>query len=277
LKKALRESHHYKKTYEYIITKTNNTCAEIGIILGTGLGGLVKDINITYKLDYSEIPYFPVSTVESHHGNFILGEISGIKTAVMQGRFHYYENYTHEEITYPIQIMKMLGVKYLIVSNACGGLNPNFKKADLMIMQDHINFQFDTPLKNKKLPVCNRKIYDSGLIAIAEQSAKELGITLQKGVYLSLHGPVLETKAEYRMIRKFGADAVGMSTMPEALFASNSGIKILGLSIVTDMGIADTLKPAVLEEILEAAAIAEPNLTKLTEKIIENISLRNAN
>lgn len=263
---------HEEESYNYVLRETNSHAPRVGIILGTGLGGLVKDVNIKYKLDYGRIPHFPVSTVESHHGNLILGDISGVQVVIMQGRFHYYENYSHEEITYPVRIMKRLGVDTLLVSNACGGLNPLYRKADLMIMKDHINFHFDSPLKNFKRPTDNKPSYDKGLIALAEEAALENEITVRKGVYLSLHGPYLETRAEYGFVRKLGADAVGMSTIPEALYASNNGIRTLGLSIITDMGLPDTLKPAELSEILEAAAEAEPKMTLLTKKVIEKLN-----
>lgn len=272
MRKVLRTNKHVNTTHDFLQNHTGGYSADIGIILGTGLGGLVKDINIHHRIDYKEIPYFPVSTVESHHGNLILGEISGKNAVVMQGRFHYYENYSHEEITYPVQIMKAMGVKALIVSNACGGLNPIYKKADLMIMRDHINFHYDTPLKNYRFNSYNKPLYDKALIALAERAALINEISIRKGVYLSLHGPVLETKAEYSMVRKFGADAVGMSTIPEATVAANLGIKTLGLSIITDMGLPDTLKPAVLAEILESAAEAEPKMTLLTRRTIEMLS-----
>jgi len=271
LKKAERASRHENESYGYIAGTIKEFRPTAGIILGTGLGGLVKDVSIKYKIDYKQIPYFPVSTVESHHGYLIFGVISGRNVVIMQGRFHYYENYAHEEVTFPVRVMKRLGINYLLVSNACGGLNPVYKRADLMIMRDHINFHFDTPLKNFTLSSCNRIIYDRGLISLAEKIALENGINIRKGVYLSLQGPSLETRTEYRMIRKFGADVVGMSTIPEALIASNLGIRILGLSIVTDMGLPNILKPAVIEEILEAAAEAEPKLTLLTEKVIERL------
>ncbi|MEO8513963.1 MAG: purine-nucleoside phosphorylase [Ignavibacteria bacterium] len=273
MRKVLRTPQHENASYDFISNSAGGFNAEVGIILGTGLGGLVKDINILHRIDYKEIPHFPVSTVESHHGNLILGTVSGKNAVIMQGRFHYYENYSHEEITYPVRIMKRMGVKWLIVSNACGGLNPVYKKADLMIMRDHINFHFDTPLKNFNFPFYNKCIYDRGIIALAEKAALDNGINVRKGVYLSLHGPVLETRAEYRMVRKFGADAVGMSTIPEATVAANMGIKTLGLSIITDMGLPDTLKPAVLAHILDAAAEAEPKMTLLTRKTIEMLSL----
>lgn len=271
MRTVIRSGSHVERSVEFINKETSCFLPTVGIILGTGLGGLVKDLTIDFRLDYKQIPHFPVSTVESHHGNLIFGNISGKKAVIMQGRFHYYESYAHEEVTYPVRIMKKLGVKTLLVSNACGGLNPVYKKADLMIMRDHINFHFDTPLKNFRLRTSNKCLYDRGLISLAEKTALANGINVRKGVYLSLHGPTLETRAEYRMVRKFGADAVGMSTIPEATVASNLGIRTLGLSIITDMGLPDTLKPAVLSEILESAAIAEPNLTLLTEKVIENL------
>jgi purine-nucleoside phosphorylase len=272
LRNAIRTAKHEDESYNHVIKEISAHIPKVGIILGTGLGGLVKDVKVKYKLDYKQIPHFPVSTVESHHGNLLFGEISGKQVVIMQGRFHYYEGYSHEEITYPVRIMKRLGVDTLLVSNACGGLNPLYKKADLMIMKDHINFHFDTPLKNLKRRSDNTPAYNKDLISLAEKVALDNGISIRKGVYLSLHGPCLETRAEYRICRKFGADAVGMSTIPEALYASNHGIKTLGLSIITDMGLADTLKPAVLAEILESAAIAEPKLTLLTEKIIERLN-----
>src|SRR4030095_8834981 len=198
----------------------------IGIILGTGLGGLVKDIQISYKIDYKDIPHFPVSTVESHHGYLIFGKIAGRNCMIMQGRFHYYEGYHHEDIAYPVRVMAEMGVRNLIISNACGGLNPVFKKADLMIMRDHINFHFTTPFQdNTYYKYYNRHPYDRSLMILAEQVAFANEIKIQKGVYFSLHGPHLETKEEYRMVRKTGADVVGMSTIPEALQAVNHRMK----------------------------------------------------
>jgi len=258
---------------EYITNCTSGYPVSLGIILGTGLGGLVKDVSVHYKLDYNNIPYFPVSTVESHHGNLILGEISGTKAVIMQGRFHFYEGYSYADVTFPVEIMSSLGVQTLIVSNACGGLNPALKTSDLMIMTDHINFHFTTPVKDSKLPLCNKRIYDRELIALAQAVALENKVEVKSGTYLSLTGPSLETSAEYRMTRKIGADVVGMSTIPEALTAVNHNMRVLGFSIVTDMGLADALKPAAIEHILAAAAVAEPNLTLLTRKIIERLQV----
>ncbi|MEO8665807.1 MAG: purine-nucleoside phosphorylase [Ignavibacteria bacterium] len=246
---------------------------QVGIILGTGLGGLVKDINIISQIDYSEIPNFPVSTVESHSGKLIFGTLSGKSIIGMQGRFHFYEGYSMDEVTFPISIMKSLGVNYLIVSNACGALNPKFRRTDLMIMTSHINLLFDTPLKKTNTEfIDGSNFYSRELIELAEQIALENEISVQKGVYAPVQGPNLETAAEYRMIRKFGGDTVGMSTIPEAMIANNLGIKVLGLSIITDEGFADTLKVAMLPHILEAAAIAEPKLTLLIKKLVEKLS-----
>lgn len=245
----------------------------LGIILGTGLGGLVNDIEIKSAIDYSEIPNFPVSTVESHSGKLIFGILSGKKIIAMQGRFHYYEGYSMDEITFPIYVMKSLGIKYLIVSNACGAINPKFRKTDLMIMTSHINFLFDTPLKCKSVMfTTGGHFYSKNLIDLAESTALENEIPIQKGVYVPVQGPNLETISEYRMIRKFGGDTVGMSTIPEALIANNLGIEVLGLSIITDEGFPDTLKVAVLKDILEAASLAEPKLTLLIKKLVSNIN-----
>ena len=244
----------------------------IGIILGTGLGGLVKDIEIVSEIDYSEIPYFPVSTVESHSGKLIFGKLSGKNIVAMQGRFHFYEGYSMDEVTFPVKVLNSLGVKNLIVSNACGALNPKFKRTDLMIITSHINLLFDTPLKNKKLEYNDgSNIYSKKLIRLAGETALENEIEVQKGTYAPVQGPNLETAAEYRMIRKFGGDTVGMSTIPEALIAANLGINVLGLSIITDEGFPDTLKVALLPHILEAAGIAEPRLTLLIRKLVEKI------
>lgn len=244
----------------------------VGIILGTGLGGLVKDISIKSEIDYSEIPNFPVSTVESHSGKLIFGKLSGRNIIAMQGRFHYYEGYTMDEVTFPVFVLKELGVKYLIVSNACGSINPSFRKTELMIMTSHINLLFDTPLKNKKLNLFSgNNIYSKKLIRLAEDTALENGMNIQKGTYSPVQGPNLETRAEYRMIRKFGGDTVGMSTIPEALIANNLGMQVLGLSIITDHGFPDTLKVAMLKDILEAANIAEPRLTLLIRKLVAKL------
>jgi len=255
----------------FIRNHINDFSPEIGIILGTGLGGLVRDVDIRYKLDYKNIPHFPISTVESHHGNLIFGSISNHNAVIMQGRFHYYEGYTLQEVTYPIRIMQKLGIHTLLVSNACGAVNPLYKRGDLMIMRDHINFLFDNPLKGPGMNLKNSRIYDRGLVKLAEQVAMENKIPVQKGVYCSFRGPSLETRSEYRMVQKMGADVVGMSTIPEGLLSKSQGLRVLGFSIITDVGFPDTLKPALITEILETAAEAEPKLTLLMRKLIEKL------
>jgi purine-nucleoside phosphorylase len=245
----------------------------IGIILGTGLGGLVKDIDVKFEIDYFDIPNFPVSTVESHSGKLIFGKLSGKNIVAMQGRFHFYEGYSMEDVTFPISILRSIGVNHLIVSNACGALNPQFRRTDLMIMTSHINLLFDTPLRNNNTEFSDGgNFYSKKLIKLAEETALENEIPVQKGVYAPVQGPNLETAAEYRMIRKFGGDTVGMSTVPEAMIANSLGMEVLGLSIITDEGFADTLKVALLPHILEAAGIAEPKLTLLIRKLVSKLN-----
>ena len=262
---------HLDETIEFISSRTGGSDPGIGIILGTGLGGLVGDIQIKYNLDYGDIPHFPLSTVESHHGNLIFGKISGHDAVIMQGRFHFYEGYSMSRVTYPVNVMQKLGIHTLLVSNACGALNPAFSAGDLMIMSDHINLFFDTPLKRNSLNAFNKRIYDKDLIRLAESVALENKIPVKKGIYCALRGPCLETASEYRMLRKFGADVVGMSTIPEALQCSSGSIKVLGFSIVTDVGFPDSLKPASIFEILKTASEAEPKMTMLMKKILEKL------
>jgi purine-nucleoside phosphorylase len=264
-------SEYINKSFEFIYSKIGSYKPEIGIILGTGLGGLVKEVDIKFDLDYNDIPYFPVSTVESHKGKLLFGEIYGHKVMIMQGRFHFYEGYKMSEITYPINIMQKINIRTLLVSNACGSVNPFFRKGDLMIMRDHLNFQFDSPLKFFSLRNSNKSIYDLSLIRMAEKIAVMYNIAVKKGVYCTLQGPNLETRSEYRMARMAGADVVGMSTVPESLLSMKHNIKVLGFSIITDEGYPESLKPAVLEEILSVAAEAEPKLTLLIKKIIQKL------
>jgi purine-nucleoside phosphorylase len=250
---------------------------EVGIILGTGLGGLVKDIKISHEFDYGDLPHFPLSTVESHRGKLIFGELSGKKVVVMQGRFHYYEGYTMQQIVYPVRVMKFLGVKHLFVSNACGGMNPNYRRGDVMVMADHINLLGDNPLIGKNEDELGPRFpdmseaYSSELIKLAEEAALENKIKLQKGVYVAVPGPNLETRAEYRFLRAIGADVVGMSTIPECIAANHMGMKVLGISVITDECFPDALKPVGLNEILEAAATAEPKLTTITKEVIKKL------
>ncbi len=271
------------ESLRFINKKINSFRPQTGIILGTGLGGLVKEVKIKYDIDYADIPHFSVSTVESHQGRLIFGEIASRRLVIMQGRFHFYEGYSLHRITYPLHVMHRLGIRELLVSNACGAVNPLYRKGDLMIIRDHINLLFDSPLipiinhdlrgvKRRSNPMNFNQIYDCNLIKLAEQTAAENGLHLQKGVYCMLHGPNLETRSEYRMVRKMGADVVGMSTVPEALLSGYLGFRVLGFSIVTDVGFPDTLEPVVLSEVLAVAAEAEPKLTLLIKKIIPKLN-----
>ncbi len=257
-----------------VIREKSDKEYSVGIVLGTGLGGLVTDIEVEFELDYSELPNFVHSTVESHKGKLIFGTLSGKNVVVMQGRFHFYEGYTMQEITYPIRLMKKLGVKSLFVSNACGGLNPLYRRGDLMIMNDHINLLGDNPLIGKnedefgpRFPDMSEP-YNYELIELAEKVALENKIKVHQGSYVAVSGPNLETKAEYRFLRTIGADVVGMSTVPECIVANHMGIRVLGMSIITDECFPDSLKAVVLEEILEAARIAEPKMTKIIKDVI---------
>ncbi len=247
----------------------------VGIILGTGLGGLVKEIEIDLAIDYSDLPHFPLSTVESHKGKLIFGKINGKKVVAMQGRFHYYEGYTMQQITFPVRVMKFLGVKTLLVSNACGGMNPLYRRGDIMLMVDHINLLGDNPLIGRNEDELGPRFpdmsepYNLELIKLAEQVALEYKIKVQKGVYVSVPGPNLETKAEYRFLRATGADVVGMSTIPENIVANHMGIKVLGISIITDECFPDSLKPANVNEIISTAMEAEPKMTLIMKEVIK--------
>jgi len=264
------------ETLEVIRKKTKENY-EIGIILGTGLGGLVKDIEIDHTIDYKDLPHFALSTVESHQGKLILGKIGGKNVIAMQGRFHYYEGYTMQQITYPVRVMKKLGVETLLVSNACGGMNPLFVRGDVMLMVDHINLLGDNPLIGKnesefgpRFPDMSEP-YDKKLIALAEEAALENKIKIQKGVYVSVPGPNLETKAEYRFLRIIGADVVGMSTVPENIVAIHSGMRVLGISIITDECFPESLQPINVEEIIATAMAAEPKMTLIMKEVINKL------
>lgn len=249
----------------------------IGIILGTGLGGLVKEIEIEHQIEYERIPHFPISTVESHHGRLFFGKVADKKVVVMQGRFHYYEGYSMQEITYPVRVMKFLGVKTLLVSNACGGMNRDYRKGDLMIIEDHINLLCDNPLIGKNEDELGPRFpdmsepYSKDLIQIAEKIAEENNIKVHKGVYVAVPGPNLETKAEYKFLSQIGADVVGMSTVPENIVANHMGLKVFGMSIITDECFPENLKPVVLEEIIEAANQAEPKMTLIFKELIKRL------
>ena len=264
------------ETLEVIRQKTKDEYP-VGILLGTGLGGLVKDIRIEQEIDYSDLPHFPLSTVESHKGKLIFGKIGDKKVVAMQGRFHFYEGYSMQQITYPVRVMKFLGVETLLVSNACGGMNSQYRRGDVMLMADHINMLGDNPLIGKnendlgpRFPDMS-EAYSNELLKLAEDVALENKIKIQKGVYVAVPGPNLETKAEYRFLRAIGADVVGMSTIPENIVANHMGIKVLGISIVTDECFPDSLKPVNVEEIIAAAMEAEPRMTLIMKEVIKRL------
>jgi purine-nucleoside phosphorylase len=251
---------------------------EVGIILGTGLGNLfVKEIQDPVVIDYGSIPHFPVSTVESHHGKLIYGKVKGKTVLAMQGRFHFYEGYSMHQITMPVRVMKMLGVKHLLISNAAGSLNPRWRKGDLMLIDDHINLQTENPLRGKNHDALGLRFpdmsqpYSKLLNEKAMRIAQEKNITLNVGVYAAVTGPNLETRAEYRFLRIIGADAVGMSTVPEVIVANHASLPCCAVSVLTDDCDPDKLKPVNIEEIIAAAKEAEPRLTELFVNLIAQL------
>ena len=264
------------ETVDYLKKEGIETPA-IGIVLGTGLGGLVSEINTIKEIDYDKIPHFPVSTVESHHGKLIYGTIAGKKVLVMQGRFHYYEGYNMKEITFPIRVMKLIGVQNLLISNAAGAVNLAYKKSTLMLITDHINLYPSNPLIGKNFDDFGPRFpdmsepYSNKLNSILRAIAKEKNILLNEGVYVPVSGPNLETRAEYRMIRMLGGDAVGMSTVPEVIVANHMGLPCCAISVLTDECDPDNLQPVGLDEILAAAAVAEPHLTALYVALIKQL------
>jgi len=263
---------------DHIKTRTKIS-PKIGIILGTGLGGLVKEIDVKDTIPYQEIPHFPVSTVESHAGKLIFGHLSGKPVMAMQGRFHYYEGYNMQQVTFPVRVMKAMGVEIMMVSNACGGVNPAHQAGDIMLISDHINLMGDHPLIGKNFNELGPRfpdmynLYDMDLQKLAEETALEEKIKLQKGVYLALTGPTLETGAEYRMVRLLGADVVGMSTVPEVIVARHSGLKVMGFSIITDMGFPEAMRSVSLEEVIEVAGKAEKKFVQLVKSVVAKIKV----
>lgn len=258
-----------------LIASRCNLEPEVGIILGTGLGGLVSEIKVHSEIPYPDIPHFVSSTVETHSGRLLLGRLSGKNVVAMQGRFHYYEGYSMEQITFPVRVMRALGTNILVVSNACGGMNPMWNRGDLMVIEDHINLLGDNPLigpshesLGPRFPDMSEP-YSHELIRLAEEIALEEGIVLRKGVYVAVPGPNLETRAEYRFLRNIGADVVGMSTVPEVIVAVHSGMRVLGVSIITDLCMPDALEPADINEIIKVAGQAEPKLTRLISRVLE--------
>lgn len=253
------------------------TNAEVGILLGTGLGELVRSIEIEQSIDYDEIPGFPVSTVESHHGRLIYGRLGGKQIFAMQGRFHYYEGYSLAEVTFPVRVLKHIGVKALLISNACGAVNPLYRKGGLMLIDDHINLLPDNPLRGKNVDEQGPRFpdmscpYHRGLNQLLTDTAAKLDIELYKGVYVAVTGPNLETRAEYRFLRTIGADVVGMSTVPEVIVANHVNLPCAAISVITDECDPDNLRPVSLAEILEVAGVAEAKLNKLVASAIEAI------
>jgi purine-nucleoside phosphorylase len=247
------------------------------LILGTGLGQLAEEMTVELELPYEEIPHFPVSTVKSHAGKLLIGYLGGKSIMAMQGRFHYYEGYSMNQIAFPVRVAKMLGIQTLLISNACGGLNPNFERGDIMLINDHINFLGDNPLIGPNDPDLGPRFpdmsqpYTKRLLATAEQAALDAGIKIHEGVYLAVSGPMMETKAEYRYMRQLGADVVGMSTVPEVIAAVHMSMEVLGISVITDECFPDALEPVSLDDVLEAAAMAEPQLTRVVVGVLERI------
>ena len=251
---------------------------DVGIVLGTGLGGLAAEIEVEAAIPYEEIPGFPLSTVESHAGRLLLGRLGKRPVVAMQGRFHRYEGYDLAAVTFPVRVMQALGARFLFVSNACGGMNPLWSPGDLVLLSDHINLLGDNPLiganderLGPRFPDMSAP-YDPDLRALARATALELGITVREGVYVAVPGPNLETRSEYRMLRMMGADVVGMSTVPEVIVAVHAGMRTLGISIITDQCLPDALESADIGRIIATAGRAEPSLTRLIASLAERVS-----
>ena len=265
-----------RESLEYIQSKTDMR-PNYMLILGTGLGQLADEMKIETEISYDEIPHFPISTVESHAGKLLFGTLGDKEIVAMQGRFHYYEGYSMNQIVFPIRVLKENGADTLIVSNACGGMNPNYKRGDIMLISDHINLLGDNPLigpndndLGPRFPDMSDP-YTERLRDIAQNVALNEAIPMHQGVYVALSGPMLETRAEYRYLRLLGADVVGMSTVPEVTAAVHMGMDVLGISVITDECFPDSLQPVNIEEILDAAAMAEPKMTKVIIRVLEKL------
>jgi purine-nucleoside phosphorylase len=261
-----------------VVRKRSPLVPEVGIILGTGLGGLAKQIAVDAEVPYAEITGFPLSTVETHAGKLLLGRLGGRPVVAMQGRFHRYEGYDLQQVTFPVRVLLALGARTLVVSNACGGMHPLWSPGDLVLISDHINLLGDNPLVGPnddrfgpRFPDMSAP-YDPDLRALARTAALELGIVLREGVYVAVPGPNLETRAEYRMLRALGADVVGMSTVPEVIVANHQGMRTIGISIITDQCLPDALEPADIGRIIATANRAEPNLTRLIAAVVERLA-----
>jgi purine-nucleoside phosphorylase len=262
------------------IRGTGGGSADTAIILGTGLGKLAESIDVRAELPYERVPGFPLSTVESHAGRLLFGTIAGREVVAMQGRFHRYEGYTLQQVTFPVRALRLAGADTLIVSNACGGMNPLWRAGDIMLIDDHINLLGDNPLVGPNLDELGPRFpdmsrpYDGALIELAERCALELQLIVRRGVYVAVPGPNLETRAEYRMLRAYGADVVGMSTVPEVIVARHAGMRVLGFSIITDECLPDALQPAELATIIRVAQGAEPRLGALITRVLERMAPR---
>ncbi len=263
-----------KEASAYIQERVNGFVPQVGIILGTGLGALINDVDVEFTLEYSDIPYFPIATVETHKGRLVFGTLEGKKVVVMQGRFHYYEGYSMQEVVFPVRIMKLLGIEKLMISNAAGSINAGYKVADLVIINDHINLQPANPLVGPNIDELGPRWpdmsepYDLGLVERGLAICKQENISAHSGVYVSVPGPNLETKAEYRYLRTIGADLVGMSTVPEVIVAAHMGIPTFAVSVITDIGVPELVKKVVIEDIIAAAMTAEPKLALLFRKML---------
>jgi purine-nucleoside phosphorylase len=267
---------YINETVDYLKSKGFEN-PEVGIILGTGLGQLINDIEVIKEVSYNHIPSFPTATVEFHKGKLIYGTLEGKNVIVMQGRFHLYEGYSLQDVTYPVRVMEQLGIKTLLVSNASGAINTDFKKGELMLIDDHINLQGSSPLAFRGVEKLGERFvdmsapYDKELNSVFESIAKTHNITLHKGVYASVVGPQLETRAEYRMLKIIGADAVGMSTVPEVIVANHLKLKVAAVSVLTDECDPDNLAPVNIAEIIEMAAKAEPDMITIFKELIKNL------
>lgn len=264
------------ETVDFIKSKTNGFEPEVGIVLGSGLGGLVNVIDTQYSIPYAEIPNFPVSTVAGHQGKLILGTLSGRKVVAMQGRFHYYEGYSTKEVTFPIRVLKYLGIKLLVLSNASGGVNPDFRVSDIMFITDHINL-LPNPLIGKnddrigtRFPELS-EAYNKNVLAFADKIADELKIQVQHGIYVGDTGPTYETPAEYNYYRIIGGDCVGMSTVPEVIIARHCGLPVFAMSIITDLGGKDIAVQVTHEEVINAANVAEPKMTAILKEMLRRL------
>jgi len=256
---------------------------EVGVILGSGLGGFIEHVEISIDIPYTEIPHFPVSTVEGHSGKLILGKVGDKTVVVMAGRFHYYEGYTALEVVFPVRVMQALGAQYLFVSNAAGGVNPGFNVGDLMIIKDHISFSIVNPLLGKNIAALGPRFpdmsepYSKALVKKAHAIASLLGHTVREGIYYGVTGPTFETRAEYKMIHLMGGDAVGMSTVQEVIAATHCGMTVFAMSVITDLGIREEENIITHQEVLDAANIAAPKLTAIFKTMIETLDLASSN